>query len=203
MSIMKHVGKYGEKPCVVVFREVPDEPEHCLIVQTSQLADVQHDDLMEVVQSAEAQEANDISTVLNRRQFRDGENMLSSMHFGKKLQKVPVSQVNLTPTPSQSISLAEVNAEIRKIQGGYVAPVNDESHQETRVTTEQVEGTPANQSAEADEPSQAQQLVFQASLMKEDAERMAADAEAKLEEAYALDPSLKPKKRGRPKTKKA
>jgi hypothetical protein len=203
MSIMKHVGKYGEKPCVVVFREVPEEPEHCLIVQTSQLADVQHDDLMEVVQSAEAQEANDISTVLNRRQFRDGENMLSSMHFGKKLQKVPVSQVNLTPTPSQSISLAEVNAEIRKIQGGYVAPVNDESHQETRVTTEQVEGTPANQSAEADEPSQAQQLVFQASLMKEDAERMAADAEAKLEEAYALDPSLKPKKRGRPKTKKA
>ena len=203
MSIMKHVGEYGEKPCVVVFREVPDEPEHCLIVQTSQLADVQHDDLMEVVQSAEAQEANDISTVLNRRQFRDGENMLSSMHFGKKLQKVPVSQVNLTPTPSQSISLAEVNAEIRKIQGGYVAPVNDESHQETRVTTEQVEGTPANQSAEADEPSQAQQLVFQASLMKEDAERMAADAEAKLEEAYALDPSLKPKKRGRPKTKKA
>jgi len=203
MSIMKHVGKYGEKPCVVVFREVPEEPEHCLIVQTSQLADVQHDDLMEVVQSAEAQEANDISTVLNRRQFRDGENMLSSMHFGKKLQKVPVSQVNLTPTPSQSISLAEVNAEIRKIQGGYVAPINDESHQETRVTTEQVEGTPANQSAEADEPSQAQQLVFQASLMKEDAERMAADAEAKLEEAYALDPSLKPKKRGRPKTKKA
>ena len=206
MSMMKHVGKYGEKPCVVVFREVPEEPEHCLIVQTSQLVDVQHDDLMEVVQSAEAQEANDISTVLHRRQFRDGDNMLSSMHFGKKLQKVPVSQVSLTPTPSQSISLAEVNAEIRKIEGGYVAPVNDESHQEkleTRVTTQQVEGTPANEAAEADAPSQAQQLIYQATLMQEDAERMAAEAEAKFEEAYALEPLLKPKKRGRPKTKKA
>lgn len=201
-QLMKHVGKYGEKPCVVVFREVPNEPENCLIVQTGALPDVQHDDLMEVIQSAEAQEANDVSQVLHRRQFRDGENMLSAMHFGKKLQKVPVSQVSLTPTPSQSVPLAEVNAEIRKIEGGYIPPVNDDSHleEQTRVTTEQVEGTPANEEAAAsNEPSKAQSLVFQAQLMKEDAERMVAEADAKLAEAYALDPSLQPKKRGRPK----
>jgi len=201
-QLMKHVGKYGEKPCVIVFREVPNEPEHCLIVQTGTLPDVQHDALMEVIQSAEAQESNDISQVLHRRQFRDGENMLSAMHFGKKLQKVPVSQVSLTPSPSHSVPLADVNAEIRKIEGGYTPPVNDDSHlaNQTRVTTEQVEGTPANQQAEsATEPSAAQALVFQAQLMKEDAERMVAEADAKLAEAYSIDPSLAPKKRGRPK----
>ena len=72
---------------------------------------------------------------------------------------------------------------------------------ETRVTTENVEGTPANESAEAPtEPSIAQSLLTQGQLMMDDAKAMMADAEAKLAEAYAMDPSLKPKKGpGRPK----
>ena len=190
-QLMKHVGKYGEKPCVVVFREVPNEPENCLIVQTSGLTPVHHDDLMEVIQSAEAQEANDLSQVLNRRQFRDGENMLNSMHFGKKLSKVPVNQVSLTPTPSHSVPLTEVNAEIRKLSGGYVPPLTDEAHLDNT--------TDATTEAEVPAPSEAQSLVFQANLMKEDAVRMVAEADAKLEQAYSIDPSLKPKQRGRPK----
>lgn len=197
MAIMKHVGKYGEKPCVVVFREVPEEPENCLIVQTSQLIDSHHDDLMEVVQSAEAQSANDISQVLHRRQFRDGENMLSAMHFGKKLQKVPVNQVSLTPTPAQSVPLAEVNAEIRKIESRSENLMTDPERLATAPTEAPAEA-PAEESAEQ-APSEAQSLVFQAGLMKEDAERMLAEADAKLAQAYELDPSLKPKKRGRPK----
>lgn len=193
-QLMKHVGKYGEKPCVVVFREVPNEPENCLIVQTSGLSTTHHDDLMEVIQSAEAQEANDLSQVLNRRQFRDGDNMLNSMHFGKKLSKVPVNQVSLTPTPSHSVPLEEVNAEIRKLSGGFVPPVNDEAH-----LNNPADNTNKSTEADAPAPSEAQSLMFQANLMKEDAVRMVAEAEAKLEQAYSLDPSLKPKQRGRPK----
>ena len=100
-QIMKHVGKIGEKPCVVVFREVPNEPENCLIVESNSLTDRKHDDLMSVVQSAEAQESNNIADVLSRRQFTDGSNMLNDLHFSKKLQKVSVDLVFLTPTPSQ------------------------------------------------------------------------------------------------------
>ena len=41
---------------------------------------------------------------------------------------------------------------------------------------------------------------MQANLMKEDAERLVAEADAKLEQAYTLDPSLRPRKGpGRPK----
>ena len=199
-QIMKHVGKHGEKPCVVIFRELPNEPENCLVVETQSLTQQYHDDLMMIVQSSEAQQSNNVSNVLERRQFTDGSSILSYLHYNKKLQKVPVSQINLTPTPSNSIPLSEVNAELRKIEGGYVPPMTDGTHLEK--ANAPVQDAPAEavtESTEAPAPSEAQSLIFQANLMKEDAERMVVEAEAKLEQAYALEPTLKPKKRGRPK----
>jgi len=127
-QLTKHVGKYGEKPCLVVFRELPGEADYCLIVQTDTLDSRQHDDLMNVVVSAEAQESNDISQVLHRRQFTDGSNMLTGLHYSKKLQKVPVSHVSLTPLPNQSLPLADVNREIKKLEGGYTPPKPEESN---------------------------------------------------------------------------
>lgn len=207
-QLMKHVGKFGEKPCVVIFRELPGEPEYCLIVQTDTLESRQHDDLMNVIQSMEAQESNDISEVLHRRQFTDGSNMLSSLHYSKKLQKVPVNHVSLTPTPSQKIQLSEVNAEINKIKGGYTPPKTDPASQEHRVTTENIEQQPvsqapietdpglaAQQTADADAGTSsadiARNLIAQAGLMEEDAAGLLREAEAKKAEAYRLDPSLK------------
>ena len=50
------------------------------------------------------------------------------------------------------------------------------------------------------EPSAAQGLLIQANMMKEDAERLIAEAKVKEQQAYDADPSLKPKRgRGRPK----
>ena len=211
-EIMKHVGAFGNRPCVVLFREVPEEPENCLIVETGLLNPQMHDDLMMHVQSSEAQEAHDISQVLARKQFSDGTNALNGLHFQKLIKKVPVSQVALTPMPGQSIQLSEVNAEIRKIDARSEnhntspdrlasAMEGETDKPETRVTTENVEGTPANESVEAPaEPSVAQSLLTQGQLMMDDAKAMMADAEAKLAEAYAIDPSLAPKKGpGRPK----
>lgn len=211
-TIMKHVGAFGNRPCVVIFREVPDEPENCLIVETSNLDPQVHDDLMMHVQSAEAQAASDVSQVLARKQLTDGTNALNGLHFRKLIKKVPVSQVALTPKPGQSVQLAEVNAEIRKIEARSdnnstsperlaTAMEGTTDAPETRVTTADVEGTPANESAEVPtEPSIAQGLLTQGQLMMDDAKALMADAEAKLAEAYALDSSLAPKKGpGRPK----
>jgi hypothetical protein len=212
-QLMKHVGKVGEKPCVVVFRELPGEPNYCLIVQTDTLDSRQHDDLMTVVQSMEAQESNDISTVLHRRQFTDGSNMLTALHYAKKLQKVPVNHVSLTPTPSQKISLADVNFEINKIKGGYTPPITDPTNLQTRVTTENIEKTvQSTQSIETQiipttaTPTEgkdnaavdiAKNLLAQAELMVGDANSLLAEANAKKAEAYRLDPSLKPKTRSK------
>ena len=188
-QILKHVGKIGEKPCVVVFREVPNEPENCLIVESNSLSDQKHDDLMNVVQSAEAQESNNIADVLSRRQFSDGTNMLNDLHFSKKLQKVSVDMVFLTPTPSQKVSLKEVNVEINKLEGGYTPP-------KTEVDPVSVDTQPLTESTEAAVPeaSVAENLLVQAELLEQDAKALLQDADAKKSEAYKLDPSLKPKK---------
>jgi len=188
-QILKHVGKIGEKPCVVVFREVPNEPENCLIVESNSLSDQKHDDLMNVVQSAEAQESNNIADVLSRRQFTDGSNMLNDLHFSKKLQKVSVDMVFLTPTPSQKVSLKEVNVEINKLEGGYTPP-------KTETDPVSVDTQPITESTEAAVPeaSVAENLLVQAELLEQDAKALLQDADAKKSEAYKLDPSLKPKK---------
>lgn len=185
-SVLKHVGKYGEKPCVVVFREVPNEPENCLIVQTGNLSAEQHDSLMTVVQSLEAQQANEISDVLHRRQFNDGSNMLSSLHYSKALQKVSVSQVSLTPTPAQSIPLADVNAEIRKISGGYTPAKTDEAHLLKEQNPAQPDTVPVTPVDSGDPKATAESLMMQAELMIEDAKSLQKEAKAKKAEAQKL-----------------
>lgn len=186
-NLMKHVGKFGEKPCVVVFREVPNEPDNCLIVESNSLIEQKHDDLMNVVQSAEAQESNNIADVLSRRQFSDGTNILNDLHFSKKLQKVPVDMVFLTPTPSDKISLKEVNVEINKLDGGYTPPITDPISAGTQTISESAEIV-------APDASVAESLLVQAELLEQDAKTLLDDAEAKKSEAFKLDPNLKPKK---------
>jgi hypothetical protein len=239
-DIVKHVGIYGQKKCVVVFREVPEESDQCLIVLSDGLEGRMHDELMAIVEGIEAQTAKDLADVLNRRQFSDGTNMLTQLHYAKRLTKVSTDMVDLTPLPGQRIGLAQLNDELRKIDTGYVPPTNDLSNEtdllesaknkpwsertadeasaynqnQTRsasdIATEAGrdngvslnigEDAPAPPAQEAIEPSAAQGLLIQASMMKEDAERLLAEASQKEQQAYDADPSLKPKRgRGRPK----
>ena len=124
-DIVKHVGQYGQKKCVIVFREVPNETDHCLIVLSDGLEGRMHDELMDVIVGPEAQSAKDLADVLNRRQFSDGTNMLTQLHYAKRLNKVATNMVDLTPLPGQRVPLAQLNEELRKIEGGYVPPTND------------------------------------------------------------------------------
>ena len=73
-----------------------------------------------------------VSEVLDRRQFSDGSNMLQQLHFDKRIEKVSVDLVSLTPTPSDSIALAEVNAEIRKIGNNSNPPLKTDPIQPMR-----------------------------------------------------------------------
>ena len=211
---MKHVGKIGEKPCVVLYREVPGEPEFALVVQTTNLPDGQHDSLMNVVQSAEAQEANEVSEVLDRRQFNDGSNMLQQLHFDKRIEKVSVALVSLTPTPSDTIALAEVNAEIRKIGNNSNPPLKTDPVQPaenalnesvTNPVVAESDPTLAQTNApvvegEVNESQIALNLLQQAAMLEEDASALRNDAEGKKQEAYRLNPDLEPRKGpGRPK----
>ena len=200
---MKHVGKYGDKPCVVVFRELPEEADQALIVISYSLEGQLHDDIMSVVDSPEGQESNNISEVLFRRRATDGSNLLETLHSNQKLNKVPVSMVKLTPVPNQEVELADVNAELGKIETGSNPPLKTEENiiegdgvsvdtgaAPTPVVGDQTEGEPIEI---------ANNLLAQAELLEQDAKALVSDAEAKKSEAYRIAPELSPKRGpGRP-----
>ena len=192
-EMTKHVGLYGDKPCVVVFREVPDEVDQALIVISDSLEGQFHDDIMSVVDSPEGQESNNVSEVFFRRRLTDGENMLEALHTRGKLTKVPVDMVKLTPAPNQSVELAEVNAELSKIETGSNPPLVTEQNVENLSQGD----VPVDEAEDGNQV--AQNLLSQASLLREDAKVLLGDADAKEEEAYKIAPELKPKKGpGRP-----
>ena len=192
-EMTKHVGLYGDKPCVVVFRELPEEDDQALIVISDSLEGQFHDDIMSVVDSPEGQESNNVSEVFFRRRLTVGAIMLEALHSRGKLTKVPTNMVKLTPAPNQSVDLTEVNAELKKIETGSNPPLVTEAPAENLsqgdVPTEEV----------ASENQIAQNLLSQASLLREDAKVLLGDADSKEAEAYNLAPELKPKKGpGRP-----
>ena len=111
MADLKHVGRIvstGRK-CLVAYRTLPGESDHCLVVQTENLPDEQHTALINLVESGSGQESGEFAEVLARANFPDGSIMLAALHTQGKLTKVPTSQVEMLPNFNVKINLAELN----------------------------------------------------------------------------------------------
>lgn len=111
MADIKHVGRIvstGRK-CIVVYRTLPGDAFNALIIPTENLSESYHDALINLVDSTSAQTSNELSEVLARALFPDGSTMLPSLHVKGLLNKVPTDQILMTPNPSQSILLSELN----------------------------------------------------------------------------------------------
>lgn len=190
-GLKKHAGTLGNTGVrvAVVFRKLPNDDKHCLIVETERLPDSYHDYLIQTLNSREALETNDFYEVLNRRNFPDGLNCLVALHQRGFLRKEPVTNVTMLPLPGQAVPLALINATIDKKVDEYVkstqAPLTDPVADAVASAQK-----PANTVPEADKVSVAKGLIMQAELLEE-------DAKSKREEAYALAPELRPG-RGRP-----
>jgi len=112
---MKHVGKQisTNDKVILLFREVPGEPDNCLVCRTAALSQDDHDSLISVLESDEGQQTNVLAEILHVKMNGAGRPILESLHNGGKIMKLPSSDVALTPQPGQAISLSEVNAAIR------------------------------------------------------------------------------------------
>ena len=202
---MKHVAEWQDRKCLVLFREVPVEPENALVVMSGELGTTQHDELIREVESLEAQNNNNLADVLNGRNFSDGRIMLRALHEDKLITKVPVSEVVMLPTTKDKIPLQDLNDSIAEIEAGIEADKPQFADTSEIDAVNQVERPRALSEREAEEQLEiAQSLLVQADLIESDIERvqqqMMADANSKREEAYARAPELKPKpKPGRPK----
>lgn len=108
---IKHIGKIkntGVK-VLVVFRTVPGESNMALVLPVAQLPDSYHDSIMEMVESQQAQEAFEFGEIMFIRSFPDGRPMLQAVQLDGRLQKVATDSVIMTPTPTDNISLSELN----------------------------------------------------------------------------------------------
>ncbi len=168
MSEMKHVGydSSTKRKYVVVFRQLPDDKNSALVVETETLLDRYHDSLMSAVESSEAQATDDLYEVLNRKMFFDGENILQTLHAKKYLKKVATESVHLSPSPGSTISLSEHNERLGEVE----IPDEDTSDRPSEQGDRKL-------SAEEEKTGQARNLIIQAQLLEEDARKKRAEAE--------------------------
>ena len=205
-KVMKHVAKWNDRKCLVLFREVPGEPENALLIMTGELGATQHDELISVVDSDEAQANSDLAQVLNGRNFSDGRIMLQAIHSDGMITKAPVGEVIMTPTPNDEVPLADLNESIAQIEAGKEneKPQIADTSEIDKQQTEAVRPNALTDREQEEQLGIARGLLEQADMIEQDIERvqqqMIADANSKREEAYARAPELKPKpKPGRPK----
>lgn len=116
---LKHVARIKNtgRRCLVVFRTLPNDAFNCLIIQTESLEPDYHDQLINLVESAAAQSANEFSEVLARSMFSDGSTMLPSLHVKGLLTKIATDQVEMIPNMQTTILLSDLNQAIAEQQG--------------------------------------------------------------------------------------
>lgn len=208
MATMKHIGRVSNtgKKCVIVFREIYDEngnvadPNHCLVVETERLPDMEHDDIVRVVESPEGQSATQFYEIAHRSMFSDGINMLTKLHNRGYLRKYPTDIIEVTPNASTRIKLSEINEIIRKQASGMSESdiknsMVDDTDQPPRTQSTAQQTAPVQTQAEdgiLDDTAIAQGMLTQAETFLAEAERLKA-------EAYAMAPDLKPKRGRKPK----
>ena len=197
MAFVKHVGRHAAtgQRLVVVFMELPGEPENALVVFSDSLPDRYHQALMDAVESNEGQSAKELYEVLARKVFWHGGQMLNTLHTEGLLAKIPSKNIIMTPNTSTNVPLNEILENIHKIEAGLLTENSAPAPTESRIDSNVAE-------SKAEESRQiAQNLLIQAQLLEDDARR-------KREEAYRYDPSLKPitveiNTTGKPKRSKA
>jgi hypothetical protein len=116
---MKHVGKMKNNSAriAIVFRTLPGDVHSALVIGTTGLGDMYHDNLMSVLESESGQQANELADIIAVRKFPDGNNMLEWLHINGHLKKVPTKTVLVTPDTKTSIPLDELNKIIAEQKG--------------------------------------------------------------------------------------
>jgi hypothetical protein len=194
-EMIRHTGVLNNtgKNVVVAFMSLPEDPDHALVIDTDALPDNYNEALRKIVESVDGQNAENLADVLARRMTPDGSNvtMLQKLHSAGRLQKVSVDLVTMTPRRGLNWPLRQVLDAMKQQEATQPADLDD-LDPETRaqvisemgkfnVHARNMEGTTAE-----GEKAEAASLIRMAELLE-------ADASAKRQQAYKIDPSLRKK----------
>ena len=145
MAEIKHVGriKATNKKVLIAYRTLPGDAYSALVIPTENMPDIYHDAVINLVESAAAQESYEFAETLDRTQFPDGSRMLPWLHVNNRLVKVPTDAVEVTPTPGVGILLSELNQIIAEQRGVAVddLALNEGINDKTEVKKEEVKAT--------------------------------------------------------------
>ena len=121
MSFLRHVGKHGDRKVAIIFREVPGEPHMCLVTYTELLNKHIHDPMIRCIESDIGQNSPNLADALNRSYTNDGSIILQKLHAEGQLKKVNTEQVVMTPAPNVKIKLNELNKILDEMEMGEAA----------------------------------------------------------------------------------
>ena len=221
--MLKHIGRHGDKKVVVLYRQVPGEDHMCLVVYSDLLPRMYHDAVMSCLESPVGQQAESFADALFRNMMPDGINSLEALHKNGLMKKIATNQVIMTPTPSNTVRLDELNEILNEMKKGEAAIKRlAEMDKNTGLSTKQRRneqkevGVPPSSRTRPAEVSPTASLhgvlsdsdlaksrVAQAEMMKANAATMLAEAERLIQEAQQLDPITTTKNVGTTKKKTA
>jgi hypothetical protein len=192
MQFTKHIGKHGDRKVAIVYRTVPGEEHMALVCYPDTLKAGVHDTLMKVIESEPGQQAAELADALFRNLLPDGRPILQTFHKEGMIKKVPTNQIVVTPNATSHVRLDELN----KIFDGFEAGDDAKKKMADLDANSGFVDPKANRinatdvalhaPVEAlDDNALAANLVSQATNLMEEVARMQ-------EQAYALNPSLRP-----------
>jgi hypothetical protein len=195
MKTLKHIGKMkntGEK-VLVIFRTLPGESNMALVLATSTLPDIYHDALIQLVETDQAQDANEFGEIMFIRRFPDGRLMLSAMQQDTRLKKVATDTVIMTPTLSASIPLDQLNVIIAEQRGVAVGDLASLVNGGTPADRDSVKTPPVVESEKVEEVKTSEVLTDKdlARSYRSQADAMYKEAAKLRKQADDLDPPAK------------
>jgi hypothetical protein len=212
MAAMKHVGKIKNtgRRCVVVFREMYDDKgrvideNNCLVFETESLPDAEHQDLMRIVESENAQTTGDLFNVLARARLGSGDLALGWLSRSNRLRKFPTSNIEMTPDARTKLGLDTLN-KIVKMQksGANQQQIENVLRNDTDMPPRQAEAVRLDLADDVFEPVaqdtanalSGDGVLDDAAIAKsflEQAEVFEKQVNELRERAYSMDPTLKP-----------
>lgn len=201
---LKHLGRIGDRKVIVLWRQVPQESHMALVVHPEILPVVWAETIMKLLESDIGQAENCFADVLHRSMFPDGKLILETLHRETKIKKVRTEDVIMTPTPTSSVRLDELNTIIDQLEAGgagaqklaendaargLVDPATKRAA-EAAYKSQQQSSLTAPQTGALSDGQIAENMLLQAKNMEREAKSMIAEAARMKKEAANLSPNV-------------
>lgn len=190
MQNLKHVGRVRttDSKVVVVFPQVPNEDDQCLVIYPTSLPNWLHDAVMATIESDKAQNMAVLAYALDGAYDQHAkESLLGVLHRGGFLRKMPVESVVLYPNNRTAIPLADwIKSPEYQNPMKRVEEIQKKKLESERLSEEQRNHHAHNMKVQEDETKRnmARSLLQHADMLEQDVRR-------KREEAFRLVPSLR------------